>query len=218
MALDQVAAVAASRLRRATRCNRPNLGRRDPDRPTRTVLVCPDRSVTRIDGATLPFGDHSHVKHPSSFRCVHCRLDVPTDAPGTAHRNHCPNCLWSRHLDVDPGDRASDCLASMEPIAITVRKDGRMGPDPSLQRLRDALVEPDRRRRQPAAARPDRRQAARPATVPARPARAHLSAGRPDDRRRLGLVASSFADGPAPPDGIGRSLVARTVAHDRARS
>ena len=39
----------------------------------------------------------------SSFRCVHCRLDVPTDAPGTAHRNHCPNCLWSRHLDVGPG-------------------------------------------------------------------------------------------------------------------
>jgi hypothetical protein len=55
---------------------------------------------------------------------VHCRLDVPTDAPGTAHRNHCPNCLWSRHLDEEPGDRASDCLASMEPIAITVRKDG----------------------------------------------------------------------------------------------
>jgi hypothetical protein len=55
---------------------------------------------------------------------VHCRLDVPTDAPGTAHRNHCPNCLWSRHLDDEPGDRASDCLASMEPIAITVRKDG----------------------------------------------------------------------------------------------
>ena len=59
-----------------------------------------------------------------SFRCVHCRLDVPADAPGTAHRNHCPNCLWSRHLDVEPGDRASDCQASMEPIAITVRNDG----------------------------------------------------------------------------------------------
>ena len=59
-----------------------------------------------------------------SFRCIHCRLDVPADAPGTAHRNHCPNCLWSRHLDIEPGDRQSDCLASMEPIAITVRKDG----------------------------------------------------------------------------------------------
>jgi RNHCP domain len=47
------------------------------------------------------------------------------DAPGTAHRNHCPSCLWSRHLDDDtPGDRAADCGASMEPLAICVRADG----------------------------------------------------------------------------------------------
>jgi hypothetical protein len=64
------------------------------------------------------------LKRAQSFRCHHCRLDVPTDAPGTAHRNHCPGCLWSRHVDDEPGDRASDCLASMEPIAITVRRDG----------------------------------------------------------------------------------------------
>ena len=64
----------------------------------------------------------------SSFRCRHCRIDVSSSAPGTAHRNHCPNCLWSRHLDeVRPGDRASDCQASMEPIAITVRKNGEWG-------------------------------------------------------------------------------------------
>jgi hypothetical protein len=60
----------------------------------------------------------------SSFRCGHCRLDVPTDALGTAHRNHCPNCLWSRHLDDSPGDRDADCGSLMEPIAITVRGDG----------------------------------------------------------------------------------------------
>lgn len=59
------------------------------------------------------------------FRCRHCRTDVSNDAPGTAHRNHCPNCLWSRHLDdVRPGDRAAHCGALMEPIAITVRGDG----------------------------------------------------------------------------------------------
>jgi len=60
-----------------------------------------------------------------SFRCRHCGLDVSTHAPGTAHRNHCPNCLWSRHLDDDsPGDRAAECGSSMEPIAICVRGDG----------------------------------------------------------------------------------------------
>ncbi len=64
------------------------------------------------------------MKPPTSFRCVHCRLDVPADAPGTAHRNHCPHCLWSRHLDGDVGDRASECRSAMEPIGITVRGDG----------------------------------------------------------------------------------------------
>ena len=62
---------------------------------------------------------------PESFRCRHCGLDVSIDAPGTAHRNHCPTCLWSRHLDdARPGDRAADCGASMEPIPISVRGDG----------------------------------------------------------------------------------------------
>ena len=59
-----------------------------------------------------------------SFRCGHCRLDVSTRAVGTAHRNHCPNCLWSRHVDDTPGDRAAVCGALMEPIAIAVRGDG----------------------------------------------------------------------------------------------
>jgi hypothetical protein len=52
-------------------------------------------------------------------------MDVSLDAPGTNHRNHCPSCLWSCHLDHDsPGDRAAECGSSMEPIAITVRGDG----------------------------------------------------------------------------------------------
>jgi hypothetical protein len=61
---------------------------------------------------------------PSSFRCRNCGLDVPTDVLGTRHRNHCPNCLWSRHVDRIPGDRAASCGAVMEPIAIAVRGDG----------------------------------------------------------------------------------------------
>ena len=63
-------------------------------------------------------------REPDVWRCVHCRRDVTSAAPGTQHRNHCPFCLWSRHVDNDPGDRESECLASMEPIAITVRKGG----------------------------------------------------------------------------------------------
>jgi hypothetical protein len=60
------------------------------------------------------------------FKCIQCNqyVSCAPSVAGVQNRNHCPACLWSRHLDVDPGDRASDCLSSMEPIAITVRGDG----------------------------------------------------------------------------------------------
>ena len=49
--------------------------------------------------------------HPcaDSFTCKVCgRLVVPEGAGG-GHRNHCPNCLASLHVDEAPGDRAADC-------------------------------------------------------------------------------------------------------------
>jgi len=61
---------------------------------------------------------------PGTFRCGNCGLDVAKQAPGTAHRNHCPSCLWSRHLDDVPGDRAASCDAAMEPVGISSRRDG----------------------------------------------------------------------------------------------
>lgn len=65
------------------------------------------------------------ARRVDTFRCASCRLDVSLDAPGTTHRNHCPNCLTSRHVDQRrPGDRAADCGARMEPIAVSVRGDG----------------------------------------------------------------------------------------------
>lgn len=60
-----------------------------------------------------------------AFRCVGCRLDVPMDAPGTAHRNHCPHCLTSLHLDHRvPGDRRAGCRGRMAALSVTVRGDG----------------------------------------------------------------------------------------------
>ncbi|HEX6856611.1 MAG TPA: RNHCP domain-containing protein [Streptosporangiaceae bacterium] len=66
------------------------------------------------------------MSFPRSFQCGHCGVDVSLDAPGTSHRNHCPSCLWSRHLDRNvPGDRKSGCPGGMEPIAVTVRGENR---------------------------------------------------------------------------------------------
>ncbi len=49
---------------------------------------------------------------------------VFSDSAGTRHRNHCPLCLHSQHLDHVPGDRKAACGSSMEPIAVWVRKGG----------------------------------------------------------------------------------------------
>lgn len=60
----------------------------------------------------------------SDFRCTHCKAYVISDPAfaGVKHRNHCPYCLWSRHLDLlVPGDRLSACKAAMQPVGLTFK-------------------------------------------------------------------------------------------------
>ncbi|MDD2956338.1 MAG: RNHCP domain-containing protein [Oscillospiraceae bacterium] len=70
--------------------------------------------------------DKSYYKNNpcrDSFTCKFCgRLVTPAGA-GSEHRNHCPNCLCSLHLDLEPGDRAADCGGVMDPVAVWVRRD-----------------------------------------------------------------------------------------------
>lgn len=49
------------------------------------------------------------------FACARCGREVAPLANGSV-RNHCPACLWSVHVDVNPGDRASDCGGPLEPV------------------------------------------------------------------------------------------------------
>ena len=56
------------------------------------------------------------------FICRYCGRTVSADVPGTGHRNHCPWCLRSVHLDNQSGDRASSCSGIMEPIAVSIRR------------------------------------------------------------------------------------------------
>ena len=59
------------------------------------------------------------------FRCRHCKAMVGPVPYGGKHRNHCPYCLYSRHVDGRvPGDRASACAGSMAPIGAFVRRNG----------------------------------------------------------------------------------------------
>lgn len=49
-----------------------------------------------------------------NFTCAHCGASVL----GDGYTNHCPNCLWSRHVDNNPGDRAATCGGMMQPISV----------------------------------------------------------------------------------------------------
>lgn len=59
-----------------------------------------------------------------SFTCKVCGRPVVSGGAGSGHRNHCPNCLSSMHLDIEPGDREADCGAVMNAVAVWVRKNG----------------------------------------------------------------------------------------------
>lgn len=58
------------------------------------------------------------------FTCKVCTRLVTPENAGSTHRNHCPNCLTSLHLDNEPGDRESDCEGIMDAIGVWVRKNG----------------------------------------------------------------------------------------------
>ena len=50
------------------------------------------------------------------FTCGRCGLQVQPLAGG--FRNHCPGCLWSKHVDVVPGDREAHCGGLMAPTRV----------------------------------------------------------------------------------------------------
>lgn len=56
-----------------------------------------------------------------NFICENCGNNV-TQLKYTA-RDHCPNCLYSKHLDINPGDRLNKCKGLLKPIGIEKFKD-----------------------------------------------------------------------------------------------
>lgn len=64
-------------------------------------------------------------EHNEGFRCSHCKWWVVSNAfMGTANRNHCNLCLWSKHVDEKKGDRKSLCQSGMKPIGLTFKQEG----------------------------------------------------------------------------------------------
>lgn len=68
--------------------------------------------------------DYRNVPCTESFTCKVCGEPISPEDAGSQHRNHCPRCLSSLHVDNQPGDRASLCKGVMDPIGVWVRKNG----------------------------------------------------------------------------------------------
>ena len=61
------------------------------------------------------------IMKDESFTCNNCGYFV-NPLKYTA-RDHCPNCLYSIHIDINPGDRKNECLGNLIPIGIEKFKD-----------------------------------------------------------------------------------------------
>ena len=48
------------------------------------------------------------------FVCENCGYSVK----GTGYTNHCPKCVFSKHGDINPGDRQAQCGGMMEPTGV----------------------------------------------------------------------------------------------------
>lgn len=51
-------------------------------------------------------------RRTENFTCEWCGELIT----GDGYTNHCPHCLWSKHVDNNPGDRAAHCGGLMEPV------------------------------------------------------------------------------------------------------
>jgi len=56
------------------------------------------------------------------FICEQCGEKVI----GNGYTNHCPYCLWAKHVDNNPGDRAASCHGLMEPLGLILTSKGQI--------------------------------------------------------------------------------------------
>lgn len=54
-------------------------------------------------------------KNDDEFVCANCGKKV--NKLGYTSRDHCPKCLCSIHIDINPGDRQNNCKGLLVPIS-----------------------------------------------------------------------------------------------------
>lgn len=60
------------------------------------------------------------IKNDEGFICENCGKQV--EKLHTTSRDHCPYCLYSKHVDIKPGDRLNNCKGLLKPVGIEKHK------------------------------------------------------------------------------------------------
>ena len=60
------------------------------------------------------------IRKTEDFRCSNCGAIIK----GNGYTDHCPKCLRSKHVDIMPGDRKSECGGLMVPVGASHDRKG----------------------------------------------------------------------------------------------
>ncbi|MCW6159483.1 MAG: RNHCP domain-containing protein [Candidatus Micrarchaeales archaeon] len=60
------------------------------------------------------------TRRSEDFVCDNCGKEVK----GNGYTDHCPRCLYGKHVDVNPGDRKSNCRGALVPTSATHDRGG----------------------------------------------------------------------------------------------
>lgn len=60
------------------------------------------------------------TRRKEDFKCENCGFAVK----GKGYTDHCPKCVYGKHVDVNPGDRRSTCRGILVPMRATNDRNG----------------------------------------------------------------------------------------------
>lgn len=82
-------------------------------RAEKAQVVLENKKLGEAMRAAGPF-NKNFARKKEDFVCEKCGITVK----GNGYTNHCPNCLYSKHVDVNPGDRLANCGGLMKPVRV----------------------------------------------------------------------------------------------------
>ena len=97
--------------------SKKSIQKRKP-KPSQKNSSLHQRSNKQLAGIGLP--PKKFQKRVENFICENCGAHVK----GAGYTDHCPYCLWSKHVDINPGDRRCKCSGMMKPLSLEANSKG----------------------------------------------------------------------------------------------